>query len=461
MAQFKEATEQMNQLSRLMGAAGALLVGGDADSMNLAAATALNAAQNNRQLHVTEEALINANAARYAAERGGISEDQARKELTEQALKQVDSDWSKKPHNAEAAAFLDMLRSENANGENFTAATGQNLFDETNNALLYNNHALNSQFLNDATMRELYNLAQRPGAGPNQFDAAAFATVRAAGDYANFKNLRPQDRIEVLSAMVKAHEELKDIGSPSANLMEGAIIKTATLLRYLDDITFDELARAIPDAYISLAMAQTGAGLMATSGGRRALPRVEKQPEVKPPSKPLEAADGTAGSPYSSESMTYGKPNWKDTEFNITKEPAGPASESSSSAPQFSGSGPAPGVIAITDTSSVAVLQSYKPSGREGIEFVFDPVTNTFAVGKPRPGLYEGSPHQQLAQSIGANESTVVGGTFIRKPDGSIVTTENSGHYGQNWTPEIMTNFESWLSRRLGVKVNHQQWSGQ
>ncbi|WP_353400407.1 DUF637 domain-containing protein [Hydrogenophaga sp. 5NK40-0174] len=58
VAQFKETTEQMNQLSRLMGAAGALLVGGDADSMNLAAATALNAAQNNRQLHVNERALI-------------------------------------------------------------------------------------------------------------------------------------------------------------------------------------------------------------------------------------------------------------------------------------------------------------------------------------------------------------------------------------------------------------------
>ena len=129
--------------------------------------------------------------------------------------------------------------------------------------------------------------------------------------------------------------------------------------------------------------------------------------------------------------------------------------------PKFSGSGPAPGVVAITDETSVAVLKNYKPSGREGIEFVFDPTTNTFAVGKPKVGLFDGSPHQQLARSIGADESKVVGGTFSRKSDGSIVTTENSGHYGQNWTPEIWSKFETWLSNRLGVPVNHQPWGKQ
>lgn len=126
----------------------------------------------------------------------------------------------------------------------------------------------------------------------------------------------------------------------------------------------------------------------------------------------------------------------------------------------FSGSGPAPGVIAITDSSPVGALKNYAPSGREGIEFVFDPTTNTFAVGKPQAGLFEGSPHQQLAQSIGANEANVVGGTFSRRPDGSIITTENSGHYGQNWTPEIWAKFQDWLSGRLTTPVNHQPWGG-
>lgn len=89
----------------------------------------------------------------------------------------------------------------------------------------------------------------------------------------------------------------------------------------------------------------------------------------------------------------------------------------------------------------------------------FDPTTNTFAVGKPKPGLFDGSPHQQLARSIGADESKVVGGTFSRIADVSIVTTENSRHYGQNWIPETTKRFETWLSNRLGTPVNHQSWS--
>jgi len=67
-------------------------------------------------------------------------------------------------------------------------------------------------------------------------------------------------------------------------------------------------------------------------------------------------------------------------------------------APVFKGSGPVPGVIAVTDNTSVGVLKNYNPAG--GIEFVFDPTTNTFAVGKPASGLFDGSPHQQLVQSI-------------------------------------------------------------
>jgi hypothetical protein len=129
----------------------------------------------------------------------------------------------------------------------------------------------------------------------------------------------------------------------------------------------------------------------------------------------------------------------------------------SSAAPKFSGSGPTPGVIAITDSTSVGALRNYYPSGG-GVEFVYDPTTNTFAVGKPTAGLFDGSPHQQLVQSIGANDTNIVGGTFSRGADGSIVTTENSGHYGQNWTPQIWNQFQQWLSNRVGVPVNHQPW---
>ncbi|WP_080407118.1 hemagglutinin repeat-containing protein [Burkholderia ubonensis] len=128
-----------------------------------------------------------------------------------------------------------------------------------------------------------------------------------------------------------------------------------------------------------------------------------------------------------------------------------------SKAPVFSGSGPVSGVIAITDDTSVAALKNYYPS-KGSIEFVFDPTTNTFAVGKPASGLFDGSAHQQLAQAIGANDANVVGGGFSRAADGSILTTENSGHYGQNWTPEIWDQFQKWLSNRVGVPVNHTPW---
>ncbi|MBR8420657.1 hypothetical protein K6W16_21630, partial [Burkholderia dolosa] len=128
-----------------------------------------------------------------------------------------------------------------------------------------------------------------------------------------------------------------------------------------------------------------------------------------------------------------------------------------SKAPVFSGSGPVSGVIAITDDTSVAALKNYYPS-KGSIEFVFDPTTNTFAVGKPASGLFDGSAHQQLAQAIGANDAHVVGGGFSRAADGSILTTENSGHYGQNWTPEIWNQFQQWLSKRVGVPVNHTPW---
>ena len=126
-------------------------------------------------------------------------------------------------------------------------------------------------------------------------------------------------------------------------------------------------------------------------------------------------------------------------------------------APVFAGSGPVPGVIAITDNTSVGALKNYYPSGG-GVEFVYDPTTSTFAVGAPKTGLFDGSPHQKLVQSIGAKDENIVGGTFSRAPDGSIITTENSGHYGQNWTPQIEKQFQEWLSERVGVTVSHQSW---
>ena len=164
-----------------------------------------------------------------------------------------------------------------------------------------------------------------------------------------------------------------------------------------------------------------------------------------PDGEPLTVQDGAGGAPLGQSGGSGA---------------AGGATNTGATAPTFSGSGPVPGVIAITDNTSVGALRNYYPSGGS-VEFVYDPTTNTFAVGTPQSGLFDGSPHQQLVQSIGVNDQNVVGGTFSRATDGSIITTENSGHYGQNWTPQIWNQFQQWLSNRVGVPVNHQTWGSQ
>ncbi|CAI1728408.1 hemagglutinin repeat-containing protein [Serratia fonticola] len=125
--------------------------------------------------------------------------------------------------------------------------------------------------------------------------------------------------------------------------------------------------------------------------------------------------------------------------------------------PNTGGSGPVPGTIGITDKTSVAALNNYYPKGR-GVEFIYDPITNTFVTGRPASGLFTGSPHQQLAQSIGAADRPIVGGTLMRKADGTFITTENSGHFGSNWNDAIRQQFQTWLSGRTGMSVQHTNW---
>ena len=74
-----------------------------------------------------------------------------------------------------------------------------------------------------------------------------------------------------------------------------------------------------------------------------------------------------------------------------------------SNIPEWKGSGPAPGVLGINDKSlSNVAIKNYYP--KEGIEFVFDAQTNTFVVGKPKYTHGYSSPHQKLADTIGADQ---------------------------------------------------------
>lgn len=173
--------------------------------------------------------------------------------------------------------------------------------------------------------------------------------------------------------------------------------------------------------------------------------------------EPITIRDGRVGTVLSSPAGSYKQQSISPgtVTFNINSQQ--PASLGGGW-PGTGGAGPVKGTIGITNETSTASLRNYYPKGG-GVEFVYDPVANTFVAGRPEKGLFNGSPHQQLAQSINAtNERVVVGGTFTRGPNGEFLTTENSGHYGQNWTDPVRAQFEAWLRSRSEMPVTHQSW---
>ena len=61
--------------------------------------------------------------------------------------------------------------------------------------------------------------------------------------------------------------------------------------------------------------------------------------------------------------------------------------------------------------------------------------------------------HFELVQKAGIEaDSSTVGG-MISRQDGKLVTNENSGHYGQNWTDAIRKQFVEFMKKH-GVDVN-------
>ncbi len=117
---------------------------------------------------------------------------------------------------------------------------------------------------------------------------------------------------------------------------------------------------------------------------------------------------------------------------------------------RLAGSGPAAGVLEVSPlVKSTKAFQNYSPGS--SVEFVFDPSSSRFVVGKAAGA---GSPHQNLAATINGN-SSVVGGMFQRGSNGQILTNEFSGHYWQNWTPQIRTQFQSFLESSTGQSMIH------
>ncbi|MFF7246806.1 DUF6531 domain-containing protein [Embleya sp. NPDC008237] len=125
------------------------------------------------------------------------------------------------------------------------------------------------------------------------------------------------------------------------------------------------------------------------------------------------------------------------------------------------GSGPVPGVLEVSDrVKSNAAFLNYFPK-RGAMEYVFDPERGILVTGKPSSHLnMNGSPHQQLAATIDGNPRKVVGGTLSRDKDGKFIMTENSGHYGENWTPAIAQQFDKFLKDH-GIPAEHIAWEQQ
>ncbi len=117
---------------------------------------------------------------------------------------------------------------------------------------------------------------------------------------------------------------------------------------------------------------------------------------------------------------------------------------------RLAGSGSAAGVLEVSPlVKSTKAFQNYNPGS--SVEFVFDASSNRFVVGRAAGA---GSPHQNLAATING-DSSVVGGMFQRGSNGQILTNEFSGHYWQNWTPQIRTQFQGFLESSTGQSMIH------
>ncbi|WP_143074255.1 polymorphic toxin type 43 domain-containing protein, partial [Roseateles sp. YR242] len=116
--------------------------------------------------------------------------------------------------------------------------------------------------------------------------------------------------------------------------------------------------------------------------------------------------------------------------------------------PWGGGAGPIPGTIGVAPSSeSVAALRNYFPG--KNVEYVFDPDSSTFLVGN-------GMKHSPLAEALGADTNRVVGGIFSRGANGEILSTEGSGHFWQNWTPEVRQQYVDFMNSKGFTVVHHE-----
>jgi hypothetical protein len=107
------------------------------------------------------------------------------------------------------------------------------------------------------------------------------------------------------------------------------------------------------------------------------------------------------------------------------------------------GSGTVSGVIELDASikSSKAFSNGLSARARD---FVYDPVTEKFAMAGNKAINLK---HYCLRRVIGAAEENVVGGRIKLGENGEILTSQWSGTYGGNWTPEIVAKFKEFIKK--------------
>lgn len=130
------------------------------------------------------------------------------------------------------------------------------------------------------------------------------------------------------------------------------------------------------------------------------------------------------------------------------------------------GSGRVPGVVEVGwNARSFAAFRTIVPPAESGsVRFVYDPTQQILVVGEPHwKGPAQGSPHEQLAQIIGAftissgriEYPVAAGGMISRSPTGALLTTEKSPNLGRGWNSEVRRDFASFLQALTGLTHTH------
>ncbi|KAG9609068.1 hypothetical protein KCV01_g4047, partial [Aureobasidium melanogenum] len=150
----------------------------------------------------------------------------------------------------------------------------------------------------------------------------------------------------------------------------GLVLNAARKVPYLGKVLYSDLGVLYSDAGAALKWGGRQAGDLVDASKSYISKWLSREPKTVP-------GVGTV-----QEVNIAGVSDTVPNKIEISDTSVASGGKSSPGWPGTGGSGPVPGVIAINDQTSVAALRNYYPK-RGGIEFVYDPETNTFATGKP------------------------------------------------------------------------------